>query len=74
MKRYIRSAEFVDKNEGDTYWYFTRHGVQPGSVPRGLNIINVVDRPEGSYFETDKVITTDALDYYDIKEKSPYEN
>ena len=74
MKRSIRSAEFFDKNEGDTYWYFTRHGVQPGSVPRGLNIINVVDRPEGSYFETDKVITTDALDYYDITEKSPYEN
>lgn len=74
MKRYIRSAEFFDKNEGDTYWYFTRHGVQPGSVPRGLNIINVVYRPEGSYFETDKVITTDALDYYDITEKSPYEN
>lgn len=74
MKRYIRSAEFFDKNEGDTYWYFTRHGVQLGSVPRGLNIINVVDRPEGSYFETDKVITTDALNYYDITEKSPYEN
>ena len=74
MKRYIRSAECFDKNEGDTYWYVTRHGVQPGSVPRGLNIINVVDRPEGSYFETDKVITTDALDYYDITEKSPYEN
>lgn len=74
MKRYIRSAEFFDKNEGDIYWYFTRHGVQPGSVPRGLNIINVVDRPEGSYFETDQVITTDALDYYDITEKSPYEN
>ena len=65
------SEEFFDKGEGAEYWYFTTHGVQPGSVPKGLEIIDVVDRPEGSYFLTNRVLTTDSLKYYDIKERAP---
>jgi len=65
------SEEFFDKNEDATYWYFTTHGVMPGSVPRGLEILDVIDKPEGSYFLTNKVLTTDSLKYYDIKERSP---
>lgn len=67
----VASEEFFDKGEDDQYWYFTTHGVQPGSVPKSLNIIEVVDRPEGSYFLTDRVITTNALKYYDLKERVP---
>lgn len=65
------SEEFFDKGEDSTYWYFTTHGVMPGSVPKGLTILDIVDKPEGSYFLTDKVLTTDALKYYDIKERAP---
>ena len=65
------SEEYMDMGSGLFYWYFTRHGVQPGSVPRGLNIIDVVDTPQGSFFLTDRVLTTDSLKYYDIKEASP---
>ena len=65
------SEEFFDKGDGQTYWYMTHHGVQPGSVPRGINILEVIDTPEGSFFKTDRVITTKALKYYDIKEKAP---
>lgn len=65
------SSEYFDKGDGAEYWYFTTHGVMPGSVPRGLDILDVVDRPEGSYFKTNKVLTSDALKYYDIKERSP---
>ena len=71
MKRYIKSAEFTDVGTGLEYWYFTTHGVQPGSVPTGLNILEIKDTPNGAYFKTDKVILTDALKQYDIKEKRP---
>lgn len=67
------SREFFDKGDGAEYWYFTTHGIQPGSVPRGLDILEIKDRPEGSYFLTNKVLTTDALNYYDIKERSPFQ-
>ena len=67
----LSSEEFVDMGTGLEYWYFTTHGVQPGSVPKGLNIIKIVDKPEGSYFLTDRVITTKALKEYDIKERAP---
>ena len=65
------SAEFVDMGTGLDYWYFTTHGVQPGSVPHGLEILEVRDTPNGTFFKTNKVITTKALNWYDIKEKSP---
>lgn len=53
------------------YWYFTRHGVQPGSVPKYVNILDIVDKPEGSYFLADGVILTKDLRDYDIKESKP---
>ena len=53
------------------YWYFTRHGVQPGSVPKYINILDIVDTPEGSYFLADGVILTDDLRNYEIKERKP---
>lgn len=68
----VSSQEFFDKNDDEAvYWYRTTHGVQPGSVPRGLEILEVIDQPDGTYFSTNRVITTDALKYYDIIEKSP---
>ena len=53
------------------YWYFTRHGVQPGSVPKYVNILDIVDTPEGSYFLADGVISTNDLRNYEIKERKP---
>lgn len=62
----IYSAESSRK-----FWYFTRHGVQPGSVPKYVNILDIVDTPEGSYFLADGVISTDDLRNYEIKERKP---
>lgn len=53
------------------WWYFTTHGVQPGSVPKGIEILNVIDTPNGTYFCSDRVLNTSELRYYDIKEKYP---
>ena len=66
------SDEYMDMGSGLFYWYYTPHGVGPGSVPRGLNIIDVISIPYGGdYFLTDRVLTTKSLQYYDIQEKAP---
>lgn len=58
-------------SEPQKYWYFTRHGVMPGSVPKYINILDVVDKPEGSYFLADGIIKTEDLKKFEIKEKAP---
>lgn len=69
--------EFYEMGLGNQYWYFTKHGCGPGSVPEGLDILKIVSTPDGvypmgDYFLTnDQVLTTNALKYYDIKEKAP---
>lgn len=65
----VTSASF-DTGAGP-YWYFTRHGVMPGSVPKDINILDIVDEDGGSYFLSDKVIDTNDLKEYEIKEKRP---
>ena len=53
------------------YWYFTKHGVQPGSIPKYVNVLDIIDKPEGSYFLTDNIINTNDLHEYEIKEAIP---
>lgn len=53
------------------WWYFTTHGVQPGSVPKGIKILNVIDTANGTYFCSDRVLNTSELRDFDIKEKYP---
>lgn len=62
--------EAFDK-EGGPFWYFTKHGVQPGSIPKGINIIEVKDTPNGTFFSSDKVLTTKELNDFEIVEKKP---
>lgn len=66
----VETNESFDTGKGP-YWYFTRHGVQPGSVPKDINILDIVDADNGSYFLSDKVIDTDNLHKYEIEEKKP---
>nr|CAI9751301.1 hypothetical protein DGKKSRWO_DGKKSRWO_CDS_0028 [uncultured phage]CAI9752154.1 hypothetical protein CVNMHQAP_CVNMHQAP_CDS_0028 [uncultured phage] len=70
----VEEVEVVDEafeKDGGPFWYFTTHGVMPGSVPKDIDILDVVDTPNGSYFLTDKVLTTKELQDYEIKEKKP---
>lgn len=54
------------------FWYFTKHGVGPGSVPKEITIEKTIDKDGGEYFLIkDKILSTDALNKYEIKEKSP---
>lgn len=65
------TIEGTTETKSGTYWYFTRHGVMPGSVPKYVNILDILDTPNGSYFLADGVINTKDLNYYDIYEKEP---
>ena len=53
------------------YWYFTKHGVQPGSVPKGVKIEEIKDTEHGTYFSTYYLLTTQELKDFDIKEERP---
>lgn len=60
----------------DEYWYFTKHGVGPGSIPKGVRVLDVQEGQNkkgtwGSYFSVDRMLTTDELDYYDVQEEKP---
>lgn len=58
------------------YWYFTTHGVQPGSIPRDLNVLEVRDGQNdkgtwGTYVMLDGVLNTSELKKYDMRELVP---
>lgn len=59
-------------NETNTgYWFFTRHGVQPGSVPKDVEILDMIDTREGTFVKFDRFLSTKELNYYDMIEKAP---
>lgn len=58
-------------DDGEGYWFFTTHGVQPGSVPRDVDILDIIDTPNGSFVKFDRFLSTKELNYYDMVEKAP---
>lgn len=67
MKRIVTASADSDK----MYWYFTRHGVMPGSIPKNGHVGDIRDTPNGTYFQFDRPMTTAELTEYEIKEQSP---
>lgn len=58
------------------FWYFTTHGVQPGSIPKGVHVLEIRDGRNdkgtmGTFVALDGVLTYDELREYDMKEMSP---
>lgn len=58
------------------YWYFTTHGVMPGSVPKNIEIIEIRDGRNrkgtmGTFVALDRALTTDELKRYDLTELAP---
>ena len=70
-------TEEIDKpvrySDGKTgkWWYFTTHGVQPGSIPKDLNVLDIIDTDNGTYVALDGILNTSELRQYDMKEKWP---
>lgn len=61
------------------YWYFTTHGVGPGTIPKDLKVLDVREGynqkgTSGEFFCLDGVLNTDELRTYDCIELAPPEN
>ena len=70
--RIIHSSSDIRSKTQDTgYWFFTRHGVQPGSVPKDVEILDIMDTPNGTFVKLNRFLSTKELDYYDLVEKAP---
>lgn len=79
--RFIDPNDWVDKDyipgiysatdDGEGYWFFTTHGVQPGSVPKDVYILDIIDTPNGSFVKFDRFLSTEELNEYDMVEKAP---
>lgn len=65
------SGVYSATDDGEGYWFFTTHGVQPGSVPRDVDILDIIDTPNGSFVKFDRFLSTKELNYYDMVEKAP---
>lgn len=81
--RFIDPNDWVDKDyipgiysatqedDGEGYWFFTTHGIQPGSVPKDVDILDIIDTPNGSFVKFDRFLSTEELNEYDMKERDP---
>ena len=72
IKRYSDVRPYNERK----YWYFTTHGVQPGSIPKGLKVLEVRDGQNdkgtwGTYVMLDGVLNTSELKKYDMRELVP---
>lgn len=61
------------------YWYFTLHGTGPGTLPKGINVLETRDGKNekgtmGVYVCIDAVLNTSELNQYGLKELTPPEN
>lgn len=58
------------------YWYFTTHGIGPGTLPKDLNVLETRDGKNdkgtvGTYVLLDGVLNTSELKEFDIRELVP---
>ena len=61
------------QNKGP-HWYLCKHGIGPGALPKGVNVVDTVDdeeNPYRCYVALDKVLTTDELKQFEMKEQKP---
>jgi hypothetical protein len=75
MRESKRYSDVIPYNKRK-YWYFTTHGVQLGSIPKDLNILEIREGRNrkgtwGTFVCLDGVLSTDELRYYDMIELVP---
>lgn len=58
---------------GLSYWYYGRHGIGPGTIPQGVTVLDTVEEGWKTWMLLDKLLTTEELNYYDLKEQWPPE-
>lgn len=69
MNRYSDNIPYNERK----FWYFTTHGLGPGTIPKDLKLLQVIEAINGDYICLDGVLNTSELQKYDIIEKAPRE-
>lgn len=58
---------------GLEYWYYSRHGIGPGTIPQDVTVLDTVEEGWKTWMLLDKMLTTAELNFYDLKEEQPPE-
>ncbi len=71
-KRYSDAVPYEKRK----YWYFTTHGLGPGTIPKGVHVLDTQEGQNkkgtwGDFILLDAVLNTDELKQYDLIELSP---
>jgi hypothetical protein len=70
--KYGRGVKESFEKEGGPFWYFTKHGLGPGMLPKGVNVVDTVEDDNfGTYIALDKVLSTRELKDYELRERKP---
>ena len=72
VKRYSDSVPYEKRK----YWYWTKHGLGPGTLPKGVNVLDAKEGQNnkgtwGVFVLLDAVLNTNELKNYDIIELAP---
>ena len=82
-RRSVKAADSTIKRYSDVvpkedrkYWYFTTHGLGPGMIPKGINVLKVQEGQNkngtwGDFILLDAILNTDELKQYDLIELAP---
>lgn len=60
------------------YWYFTVHGIGPGTLPRGVAVEDCFEGKNskgtyGDFVRLDRALTEEEVEYFDLQMESPKE-
>ena len=72
INRYSDVVPYEDRK----YWYFTTHGIGPGTIPKDLHVLEVREGQNdkgtwGDFVCLDGILNTSELKKYDMIEKAP---
>ena len=76
-KKITRYSDVLPQKDRDRgWWYFTTHGVGPGTIPKDLNVLEIRDGQNnkgtwGTFVRLDGIVNTSELSYYDLTELAP---
>lgn len=76
--RRVKESRYSDvvPYENRKYWYFTTHGIGPGTIPKGVHILDVKEGQNkkgtwGDYICLDAILNTSELREFDLIELVP---
>lgn len=69
--KFGKKTESFEKDDGP-FWYLSKHGLGPGMLPKGVNVVDTIEDDNfNTYIALDKVLSTQELKDYELKEKKP---